>query len=151
MFSTIMVPLDGSSVAEGALEPAAELARLTESELVLVRNQDVPESVVGHPGKYPVLHEVFEQEGQECELYLEKQAAPLRAAGLQVRCQLLHGAKSWQVLAEAAETMKADLIVLTSHGRSGVSRFLLGSVAEKLARVAPCPVLITGRPGVSKE
>lgn len=145
MFTTIMVPLDGSRLAEKALEPAAYLARLSQARLVLVRNQEVVSSVVGNPEKYPELYQIFEREEQENLRYLDELATPLRESGLSVKRLVTHGGSPAESIASTAADHKADLIVLTSHGRSGVSRFLLGSVAERLAKIAPCPVLIAGR------
>lgn len=149
MFSTIMVALDGSQIAERALESATFLAKLSGAKIVLVRNQDVPESIVENPAKFPVIYEIFEKEGQEGQQYLDRHASAIRESGLEVATLLLHGASAAESIRTAAEQEKADLIVVTSHGRSGVSRFLLGSVAEKLARLAPCPVLIVGRPALT--
>lgn len=68
-------------------------------------------------------------------------SAQLSALGLQVQGHVFSGTVAGQI-ANLAEQKGSDLIVLTSHGRSGISRMVLGSVAETLARCAPCPVLI---------
>ncbi|HEU0116127.1 MAG TPA: universal stress protein, partial [Thermomicrobiales bacterium] len=68
----------------------------------------------------------------------------LRAQGLTASAEALDGSPFF-VLAEALRP--DDLVVLTSHGRGGVQRWLLGSVAEKLARTAPCPILLVPAPG----
>ncbi|MBT9581836.1 universal stress protein [bacterium] len=149
MFSTIMVPLDGSQIAERALESATYLAKLSGAKIALVRNQDVPESIVENPAKFPVIYEIFEKEGRNGEHYLEQTASAVRESGLEVTTHLVHGASAAESIRTAAVQQRADLIVVTSHGRSGISRFLLGSVAEKLARLAPCPVLIVGRPALT--
>lgn len=145
MFTTILVPLDGSKLAERALEPAAYLARLSQARLLLVRNQDVPESVVSNPARYPELYTAFAREEDVNHEYLNELAAPLRDGGLTADVLVTHGSRPAEVISATAEEQKADLIVLASHGRSGVSRFMLGSVAEKIAKIAPCPVLIAGR------
>jgi nucleotide-binding universal stress UspA family protein len=151
MFSQIMVALDGSALSEQAIKPAAHLAQLSGAKIVLVRNQDLPENILDSPDKFPVIHEILQKEGQACLAYLDRLAARIRESGLEASSQLLHGASAAESIRAYADEQKADLIVLTSHGRSGVSRFLLGSVAEKVARIAPCPVLIIGRDGMAVE
>lgn len=141
MFKSILVPLDGSQVAEAALESARYLARVSRGQLHLVRVPNTRQSMADWDDLSPA-----EQAAEtQCAEYLEKLAAPLRAEGLHVRCLVLESGPPAEQILEVAEDDQIDLIVLTSHGRSGFSRLLLGSVADTISRYARSPVLIVGR------
>lgn len=145
MFFRILVPLDGSAQAESALEPAATLARTFAGGLHLVRVCPGPISA-----DYIVdvhLHEaVARREREQMEKYLEEAAARYRDQGLTVVTRLLEAGDPGERVLEDVEQHAVDLIVLSSHGRSGVARMVLGSVAEHISRKAPCPVLIIRPP-----
>ena len=66
----------------------------------------------------------------------------VRQAGLPVQSLLVQGVH-WQAIVDQVKAAQADLIVMSTHGRTGFQHFLLGSVAEKVVRLAPCPVLVT--------
>lgn len=153
MFSTIMVPLDGSEAAESALPVAIGLLGSQPGELLLVRALDIPEFVTATRVEFSTLHDVFDQQQAEAEVYLQRVATPLRAQGLIVNTRVPHGSPPSESLLQLAREQRVDVVVMTSHGRTGLARFFLGSVAEKVARHAPCPVLIvrgTRVPAVSK-
>lgn len=143
MFKTILVPLDGSHRAEYALPIAAQMARHTGGILVLVR-------VVSFATEYwptvpalmpPVMHLAVDGELQEAAIYLRHVAASTDLAGIEVITTALHGVAAPVILATATE-YDADLIVMGSHGHTGIAHVLLGSVAEKVARHASIPVLV---------
>jgi nucleotide-binding universal stress UspA family protein len=142
----ILVPLDGTAVAEAALSPAVALARLFGAELHLLRSVEpelvpVPEGMsdLPHITGQPVLELLTAQARAD----LDRVARRLRSEGLTVSSQVaVHDffeAAAPAVL-EAAKT--ADLIVLATHGRGRVARFFFGSVADNVVRAAPCPVLV---------
>lgn len=143
MFTTILVPLDGSSRAETALPVAARIAHHTGATLVLVR-------VVTFISEYwpavmtapPALAEaVVETDLAEATAYLEQVASSPELADLPVKTTVLSGSTAPTIL-EAATASKSDLIVLCSHGSTGMVRWMMGSVAEKIARYASVPVLV---------
>src|SRR5581483_5924763 len=136
----VLVPLDGSELAERALVYARAVAG-TAGEILLY--QVLPPSVPIDDGDLlaPYWTEVFAEARADVLRYLEGVAAPLRAAGCRVRVAVEHGAAA-QRIAEYARREKVDLVVLSSHGRAGVARWLLGSVAEELLREAPTPLLL---------
>jgi len=144
MFHNILVPLDGSLAAESALKPAGELAQAFAGQIHLIRcllsspSADFASSAVN-------FHEACLHDEVEAREYLSEMEVQLRARGLNVQSQVLPGAAPEQI-AKFAQQHRADLIVLTSHGRSGFSRLMLGSVAETLARIAPCPIMILRQP-----
>ncbi len=141
MFHKILVPLDGSPEAERALEPARELARAFQAELRLVTVEEMPEEPV--PSEWELtLGGFLERKRQQVLENLERLAATFRGHGHEVSTAVLPLGPPVTRIREEARQGQADLIVLFSHGRSGLSRFLLGSVAERLTRNAPCPVMI---------
>jgi len=138
MFSKIMVPLDGSSFAEEALPYAHGLAERNNAVLLLAR---VDETFEPPPGVFvpaTAIPEVFQLSAGE---YLEQQAARLTLAGLNVQTILLEG-KVADALLKCAREESVDLVVMSTHGRTGLSRLLMGSVAEQIVHAAPCPVLL---------
>ncbi|MBT9584200.1 universal stress protein [bacterium] len=139
MFQKILVPLDGSRAAEAALPLACALAALSHGELELVRCTLLPEDM-GYPIAVPQL--VMDGERQHCEAYLMNQVDQLKQTGLTCDFQVLDGGNAARRILEEAEHGHFDLIVLTSHGRTGLAHLMLGSVAEKVSRHAGCPVLI---------
>lgn len=146
MFGSIVVPLDGSPLAEHALPLAAALARRAGSQVELVRAHVLYALQETHAGRLPYdPAEEAEWRRQE-QLYLDGTAGWLRPqAGVAVRTALIDGLVE-DALLEHVRACKADLVVMTTHGRGGVGRLLLGSVADRLVREAPVPVLLT-RPG----
>lgn len=139
MFKRILVPLDGSPGAESALAPARFLAAASGGELLLVRAGEpiIPSLQVLDLSEDPLLNQ-----RREITKYLEAIARPEQRESYRV----LEEGNAAQVILDEAERSGVDAIVLCSHGRTGVSRFLLGSVAEKVARHARCPVMIVRRP-----
>lgn len=136
-FKKILVPLDGSLLAEAALPKAAELMDTSaDATLVLVRAAQATTM----PGVDPI--EVQVSVVHEAEDYLEAVAVRLRGLGVpQVRTSVWYGAAAPSIL-EAAKLAKADLIMMSTHGRSGLSRLVLGSVAESVLRGARTPVFL---------
>jgi nucleotide-binding universal stress UspA family protein len=124
----VLVPLDGSALAEGVLGPAAELARLMEARCTLVR-VIVPADV-----QTPV--EV------EARAYLERVAGGLRRQGLLVQTHVALGRVPADAILERARALRCDLIALATHGLGGVRRMVLGSVADQVIRGSSYPVLV---------
>ena len=141
--STVIVPLDGSGLAETALPYAEELARVLSLDILLARVVKT-----GHTFTYPemaaTLPDPTEEMMREARSYLSEVAQGLRARGSSVRAQVLRGAPASALLDFAQETPQ-NLIVMTSHGRSGLSRWVLGSVTEALVRGSGDPVLVVQR------
>ena len=143
MYQRILVPLDGSPVAEAALPVALEM-RSAESELLLVRMQGLG-AELGYPMGFPVSTETLEAERLRCDTYLLALTGQLAAEGVTFRQVVLpHQEDVAQALAQLAKAEDTQVVVMTSHGWEGLGRTLRGSVAEELARIASCPVLIIG-------
>ena len=144
VISRILVPLDGSELAEAALPLAESLARALSLEMVLVRAVRSP--TVSTPYSATFLDhtdsaDLDSRVEAEANTYLEETAERLHAKGLDVRTTVTSGAPA-QRLIEAARETPDVLVVLTTHGRSGVDRWVLGSVAEALVRASGDPVLV---------
>jgi nucleotide-binding universal stress UspA family protein len=141
MIKTILVPLDGSERAEYALPLAARLARHTGGTLVLVRVVNIATNywpVTTYP---PIVQAAVDGELEEATTYLETVAASAELAGLEVTVTARHGVAAPVILA-AMTDYQADLVVMCSHGRTGMAHVIMGSVAEKVARHASVPVLV---------
>jgi nucleotide-binding universal stress UspA family protein len=133
---TILVPLDGSGLAEAALSEGAGLARDAGARLILIRAVEA----AGLLGADRI--DVQAQLVREAEAYLAVAAARARALGAsKVMTSVWYGAAPWAI-GEAARVEHASLIVMTTHGRSGLGRLVLGSVAEALLRSTTAPILL---------
>ncbi|MEO8456489.1 MAG: universal stress protein [Chloroflexota bacterium] len=135
----IVVPLDGSELAEAALPYAEVLAKTLHTEMHLVR-VIVPAAVLYAeeylPGMLPVLEEM-EADARE---YLAHVSKRLRSKGLKVTAEFRTGVPAHEVLEEACQP--TDMVVMSTHGRSGVDRWFLGSVADAVVRHGNIPVLV---------
>jgi nucleotide-binding universal stress UspA family protein len=125
MFEWILVPLDGSDTAEAALAYVALLPS-ERVRLLAVESDQVDLTAVCTAA-------------QDCRSYLETVAAPLREQGRDVDTLVAFGNPAEQILTLAAS---ADLVVMGSHGHGGVKRFVLGGIADEVARHAPVPVMV---------
>jgi nucleotide-binding universal stress UspA family protein len=143
MYTRVVVGLDGSDLAEGALRSGAALAKALKVPLHLVRVADLATVHWGSTeatDSYAALSQEMEREKAAANAYLEVMAAPLRDEGLEVTTEVRAGTAARELLKFSAPDV---LVVVASHGRHGLERLLLGSVAEEVARKAPGPVLIT--------
>ena len=141
-FERIVVPLDGSEVAKAALKPATLLAEGFGSELILVRVVPSPvelTSIYGVPG--------VELRGEGHHARMEEARSDLKAVagrikGPTVDGRVIESGGAAEGIVEAARELGADLIAMASHGREGLERAFLGSVADKVLRSTTRPVLI---------
>lgn len=123
MFDKFLVPLDGSKLAEKAAVTAAELARRCSAELIFLMVCPTPERQA------------------EAADYLDRLARSARHEGLVARAEAFLGDPAERIVRAARED-GADLIVMSSHGRTGLARTVFGSVAETVMRLSPCPVMV---------
>ena len=142
MFQRIVTPLDGSEPAAQALPLAARLARASGGSLLLVQVA-MPSHGVGWQAGEAVLfpREISDEELGRVRRSLETLAASEVLAGIPVATEVLTGHPAEGILSTSA-TKQADLIVMCSHGYSGIKRWVLGSVAQQVARHSAIPVLI---------
>jgi nucleotide-binding universal stress UspA family protein len=147
MFQRILVPLDGSKRAERAIPVAARIARTSGGIVILVHAVNAAiEFWPSLAGEATSDQSVLDADQAAAEEYLAaiKQAPEL--ASITTETRILFGPVGPAILA-AAESSQADLIVLCSHGFTGMTRWALGSVAEKVARYALVPVLVLREAG----
>jgi len=153
MYERILVPLDGSTLAERALRHAEEIARGARSEILLLQAVNlpmpvVPEAVLVPDGKW------LAEAKKDAARYLDGIAGPLRDAGMRVRTMVDERPPADAIL-HVATREEIDLIVMSTHGRGGLSRLLMGSVAESVFRatsrtvmlVKPEPLPVTAQKG----
>jgi nucleotide-binding universal stress UspA family protein len=140
MYSRVIVALDGSPEAEAIVPLVLEIAGPLDLEIVLLRVV-VPSPPVALEGSRQVIVEDVEATRRDAQEYLAPMAAELRAKGVRAHAQVRRGQPVEQIVAAAQETA-ADLIAMTTHGRSGFGRLIVGSVAEAVLRHSHLPVFL---------
>ena len=134
-FDNILVPLDGSECAEMIFPKLEKLATDLKASIHLLQ------VVFAHtfPGVDPTEAEVAVV--RKAEEYLKKAEDRLKAKGFRVDTHVRYGAEAEEILDHISQK-DVDLVAMTTHGRSGIKRFLLGSVAEKILRHSPKPIFL---------
>lgn len=144
MYQRILVPLDGSTHSELALDAAREIARRCGAKLLLMR-------VAGHPVTHfyveatDVVAVPSDDSFEHCAAYLAEVSRGLDAQGIDSDYYIGEGMAADEILRQAA-SHEVNLIVIATHGRSGLGRWMLGSVADRVAQSAHVPVLLVRRP-----
>jgi nucleotide-binding universal stress UspA family protein len=140
MFKKILVPVDGSELAELVFPYLHSLAVKENAEINLV--QVPPINFAYYPPDVVMdVAMIIESAQKGAESYLEQAANKLRKDGLNVKTVIRTGNIADEILAEA-EASGADVIAMTTHGRSGVTRFVMGSIADKVLHDAKIPVFV---------
>ena len=147
LFHNILIALDGSELAEQILEPALAIGSLVGAHYMLARvvspmvftgYTPSAEGVLADAAAAPEMPMLIE----EADRYLEETAAGLRARGLVVETQVIVETQPAPGLLEYAREKSADLVAMATHGRTGLSRLVLGSVADKVLRGTTAPILL---------
>jgi len=139
-----LVPIDFSTYAEQALDYAVTLAKQLQARVTLLHVIQPPLIAGADMGVWPSPAFVEELEAavtRDLEGYL----ARVTAAGLEGEIAVVHGVPFQEIL-DTTKARQVDLIIMGTHGRTGLPHILLGSVAEKVVRLAPCPVLVARQP-----
>ena len=153
MYKKIMLPLDGSELAECVLPHVEAIATACKAaSVVFVRvlhpihlQANVPANgILGFNEKK--LKQMEEQRRQAADDYLKKIVESCRINEAALSCEVLKGSVA-TTLSQWAENNRVDLIVIASHGRSGISRWVYGSVADRVLRSACTPILMIRAPG----
>ncbi len=145
MYSKIVVPLDGSELAEGVLPHVAEVIRDRGSYVYLLTVASVARGAA--PALTDLLsssgntHEERQRVEQEVTAYLREVAGELEPVAAEVQVGVRFGRPAEEVLTFAGE-VDADLIAMSTHGRSGISRWVFGSVTDRVLHGALCPLLL---------
>ena len=141
--TNILVPLDGSDLAEEAVDVAAEIAKPTGGKLTLF--------VAADPEAAEALHGFADAadttRAMAADAYLNQVAARVEEQGLEVSRTSSDATSAAVEILDRAAADDITMIVMSSHGRSGIGRWLLGSISEKVARSSPVPVMIVPSPG----
>lgn len=143
MYSRLLIPLDGSTLAERALEPGFTIAAAGSAQVILLRVPVYGRSMSPSAAGYGWLtadqeHDWSEKESGE---YLESKAKTYNHFGLDTIPAVVRGDAASTIVDTAIDN-QVDLIVMTTHGYSGITRWMLGSVTERVLRSTPCPVLV---------
>ena len=152
----ILVPLDGSPLAEAVLEPAVALARLWDGEVTLVQVVHPvlldPEPVLPFPAGYSDKATAIQRESAQD--YIRDVAERLRESGVKASGVAVIGGGIADTLINLARPERVSLLAVATHGRGGLKRLVLGSVADKLVRGSNVPMLVvrpTGRHATRKS
>lgn len=146
MYKKILVTLDGSEVAESVLPHVRALAQCTGAEIVLLRVATLPMSQFVTPNPV-VAADYYLNDEAEAQSYLWGKAAELKGAGLKVSTEVGVGPVG-QTILDFAKNIDADLIAMATHGRGGLARFVIGSVADQIMRGSHVLVLLV-RPALN--
>jgi len=140
--SRILVPLDGSDLAQEAIVPATDLARALGAELLLlyVVEPTIHHSLVSYP--VPDAVAVPDLDASDAERYLHRLAAGSRADGLIVSVKVIPGDDPARTILTVAREAPVDMIAMASHGRTGLERLLMGAVATRVVHRSTVPVLL---------
>lgn len=142
----ILVPLDGSELAEGVLPYVKEFASALDAEVRLLRvfETRVPAYLaygLEFAGALEVEEQDADEERKESEYYLSNIGNRLQAEGLDVHWEAVEGGAADRII-DLTEFERADLVVLSTHGHSGLDKMVRGSVAEEVLRGVSVPVLL---------
>lgn len=132
---TILFPSDFSTSENAAFDYAVDLARSNDAKLLIVHVEEPP-MMYGDGNMYYGTHEP-DHDGVRRMLHERKPSN----AGVHAEHHLLQGDPALEIVA-LAEHEHADMIVMSSHGRTGLARLMMGSITEAVMRAAPCPILI---------
>lgn len=146
MIRRIMHPSDFSTASRAAFAKAVEMAKADRAELILAH---VVNPVMPVPGEAYVSPRVYEEIAATARAWGRKRLARLvakaKASGVRATALLLDGVAHERIV-RAARAKRVDLLILGTHGRSGLARLFVGSVASRVVAAAPCPVLtVRGR------
>ena len=144
MYKRILVPIDGSPIAQRAFDHALAMARENHAELIPLYVIDIPIMAYEAPGFDPsIVRDALIETG---ELLKQEASAALQREDVKGTPRVVEveqpGSTIAERILEEARATHCDLVVMGTHGRRGVQRLMLGSVAERFARMSCCPVLL---------
>ena len=152
MFERILVPLDGSKVGEAALAHVEQLVSKMAPE---VKTEVILFQVISSLAHYVIAGEAsvqvpytdkeIAQIKKKAKDYLDKAGEGLRSKGITVKTKVATG-KAAEEIVKAADELKADLVAMSTHGRSGLSRLTFGSITDKELRTGNVPILVARAP-----
>ena len=152
MFQRILVPVDGSDASSHALSTAIGMARQSGGRLRLIHVLEDAAYLAGYDPTGAAAGELYRASREGGERILAADQARVHAEGVPVDTVFMDqlGQRLAQSVADAAQQWGADLVVVGTHGRRGISRLMLGSGAEEIIRLATVPVLVARQPAAAK-
>jgi nucleotide-binding universal stress UspA family protein len=143
-FETLLVPLDGSELSEDALAHATEFGELFDSAYHLTRIVSYPVDIASPylPHTAQLNQQIMEDAKKAAGEYLEERAEAMRRRGLRVTTSVAADAQAGTGILAEAEAVGADMVCMSTHGRTGFSRAILGSAADKVLRGLHVPLLL---------
>jgi nucleotide-binding universal stress UspA family protein len=171
MFRKALVTLDGSSYAQAAVPKAVALLRGTDCTVHMLTVRDEPKATAAYPVKEPLTVSVPAPGGvvtmsaaptvesatqatarvaEEGRLFLAGKAAPFDQAGIRYETAVRFGDAAGEIIRYAREN-KVDIIIMATHGHTGLARLVFGSVASRVLASGVCPVLLVRPDGLRKE
>ncbi|MFP8818089.1 universal stress protein [Acinetobacter johnsonii] len=141
-YQNILVPVDGSETSYAAVAQAAELAKAFGGKITVVQVLALDPYIAAEYISATQTNDLIERARTSVLKTLEEAAAKFSDLGIPVEAKLLEGQVVHREIIREAETSKADLIVIGSHGRTGLKRLFLGSVAQNVLGEAHIPVLV---------
>jgi len=143
MYTHILVPTDGSELADKAIDQGIGLAKLTGAKLTVLRVTAPPAPIVveGVVVGYPQ-EEVQAKVKERVEAHLKSLEAKAKAAGITASHMQMQGEQPWKAIVDAAKAHNVSLIVMSSHGRRGLSALVIGSETQKVLTHTDIPVLV---------
>ena len=153
MYQKILVPLDGSELAECVLAHAESIARgcgvkgVTFVRVVEPIHPPVSGGDEGYSFSAEDYKRMESESRAEAERYLSQLVSQVKYDGISVKSEALGGGRAADIIADYATQKEVDLIIIATHGRSGISRWVWGSVADRVLRSACVPVLMVRAPG----
>jgi nucleotide-binding universal stress UspA family protein len=142
MYKSIILATDGSEFAEKATAHAIAIAKATGARISVVYVRPAVENLVVEGVVIQIPAEQRKEMAARIEKLLDKVSGACKAAGVTASGEQIQNAQPWRGIIEHAEKTKADLIVMASHGRRGVSKLLLGSEAQQVVTHSHVPVLV---------
>ncbi len=142
LFKKILIPTDGSEYTKAAVRKGLEMAKATGAEVTALYVVDQT-SFINFPMDSTIIsvYTLLEKEGEEAMEFVKKEAEKF---GVKLVTRIEEGSPSRRIVDLSAEH---DLVVMGTLGRTGFSKLLLGSVAERVVRFAKCPVMVVRSPG----
>src|SRR5262245_47902505 len=147
MYRRMLVPLDGSTQAEAILPLVEQVAGPLEADVILLRVVEPVSAAEAIASGGVVAPDTFMHHELEAKRYLSQIEPQLSKKGVRVRTRIAFGPPAEAILG-AIKTSGADLVAMTTHGRSGLGRALFGSEAESVLRASPVPVLMIRTPAL---
>jgi nucleotide-binding universal stress UspA family protein len=136
MYNRILIPTDGSEYSKEATDHGLALAKMTGAEVTALFVVDEGSILSRNVPNVPNLIPTLEDEGNKAVAYIKSEGEKRR---VKVKTRIERGSAAQVII---KDTRDYDLVVMGTHGRSGVSKLVMGSVAEKVIRLAECPVLV---------